>query len=83
MGKLPFSAVAPDLVMSKLLRVSTLALIPAVMTGLSGLAHAHPGHTHAVSPATHHGMEALLVALAALAFVWCLRRAGVWGTSRN
>lgn len=66
--------------MSKLSRVFTLALAPALV---SGLAHAHPGHPHVATEATHHGMEALLVALAAGAFALCLRRAGIWGTSGN
>lgn len=66
--------------MSKLSRVLTLSLAPAL---LSGLAQAHPGHPHVASEATHHGMEALLVVLAAGAFALCLRRAGVWGASKN
>lgn len=69
--------------MSNLFRVFILALTPAIAGLISGSAQAHPGHPHVASSATHHGMEAFLVVLAAAAFAWSLRRAGVWGASKN
>lgn len=75
-GILPCSEGPESTVMSKLFLAATLALIP-------GLALAHSGHPHVGSPLTHHAVEATLVVLAAIAFAWCLRRAGVWGSAKG